>query len=338
MKLAVLGLGFMGSTHVKALLEIPGVKLAGVCSQDDVALTGDFRHIQGNLGGPGERFDFSGLKASRDIEPILSDPDIDAVDLCLPTNLHAEVAIEALRAGKHVLVEKPIALHGSEADRMIAEAERAGRILMSAQVLRFLPPYMALRDAMKQGQLGLIRSALFRRRCAAPAWGGWLKRPELSGGGVFDLLIHDVDMCVHLFGKPERIAATGYCDEARGVDLMTAQFSYADGGVVVVTGGWHHPKSYPFSMEYTVVTDGGTLDFSSSGRAPTLYGEDGTEHTLPVSAQDGYVAEIKYFIECCRAGRKPEMCPPSESADAVKLMRLMLEARNRNGEWIECNI
>ncbi len=337
MKLAVLGLGFMGSTHIRALPTIQGVELAAVYGRNEAALSGDFRHIQGNLGGPGEIVDFSKVKKYREIEQVIADPEIEAVDLCLPTDLHDGVAIEALRAGKHVLVEKPLALDGVAADYMIAEAERSGRILMAAQVLRFMPPYVALREAMNRGQLGLVRSALFRRRCAAPAWGGWLKHPEKSGGGVFDLLIHDVDMCLHLFGKPEKVAATGYDDQAHGVDIIHAQFLYSHGGVVLVTGGWHHPKSYPFSMEYTVIADGATIDYSSAGRPPTLYREDGSEEKLELADRDGYAEELRYFVESCRSGQQPELCPARESAEAVKLARLMLEARNRNGEWIECN-
>jgi predicted dehydrogenase len=338
MKLAILGLGFMGSTHLKALRSVAGVELAAVCSDDARALSGDLRSIQGNIGGPGELLDFSGIKTSSELEPILADPDIDAVDICLPTHMHAPVAIEAMRAGKHVLVEKPMALDGVAADRMLAEAERSGKILMTAQVLRFFPAYVALREALAGGKLGPVRSAVFRRRCAAPAWGGWLKSADKSGGGVFDLLIHDVDMSLHLFGKPVAMEATGYNDDSRGVDIIHAEFFYSHGGVALITGGWHHPKSYPFSMEYTVVSDGGTVEYSSTGREPALYREDGTEEKLKVVESDGYSAEIQYFVDCCHRGRQPDICPPGESADAVKLARLMLEARNRNGERLECNL
>ena len=336
MKFAVLGLGFMGSTHVKALRNIPGVELVAVCSYDDVALSGDFRHIQGNLGGPGEVMDFSAVRKYREIEQVVADPEVEAVDLCLPTDLHADATIAALRSGKHVLVEKPMALDGAAADRMVAESRNTGKILMTAQVLRFFPAYIALRDAIGQGKLGPMRSAIFRRRCAAPSWGGWLNRPEISGGGVFDLLIHDVDMCLHLFGKPQSVSATGYEDLARGIDIIHAQFHYSGAVSVLVTGGWHHPKAYPFAMEYTVVTDGGTLDFSSAGREPALYRADGVEEKLRLPEQDGYAAEIQYFVDCCRTGQPPAICPPGESADAVKLARRMLEARSRNGEKIEC--
>lgn len=328
----------MGVTHLKAMRANPNVELVAVCSNDERALSGDMTGIQGNFGGPGERLDFSDLRRYRDVEDALADPDIEAVDLCLPTDMHAAVAIEALRAGKHVLVEKPMALDGAATERMMKAAGESGKILMTAQVLRFFPQYMAAREALSGGQLGLVRSAIFRRRCAAPGWGGWLRQADKSGGGVFDLLIHDVDMALHLFGKPVSLEATGYTDDARGIDIIHGEMYYSDGGVVLITGGWHHPKSYPFSMEYTIVSDGGTLEYNSAGREPTLYREDGTEHKLPVADQDGYAAEIAYFVECCRAGKQPEICPPQESADAVKLMRLMLEARNRNGERIECNL
>ncbi len=294
--------------------------------------------IQGNLGGPGERFDFEHVATYLEIEQLLADPSLDAIDICLPTDLHADVAVEALRAGKHVLVEKPMALDHASAQRMLGEARQRGLILMTGQILRFHPVYQVLRDRLRDGQLGSVRWAMFRRRCAAPAWSAWLSDANRSGGGVFDLLIHDVDMCLHLFGKPATISATGYEALDSGIDLIMAELHYPGLGTAFVSGGWHHPKSYPFSMEYTVVADGGTFEFSSNGKPPTLYHSSGEAEILPLGEQDGYEAEIRYFLDCCRTGQSPELCPPEESAAAVALTRLLLEARNRNGEVIECNL
>src|SRR5205807_428336 len=100
----------------------------------------------------------------------------------LGLGLMGRTHLKALRAGKHVLVEKPMALDGEAADRMIREAEARGRVLMTAQVLRFFPEYMALEQAIRAPELGRVRCATFRRRCGAPAWGGWLKDPLQSGG------------------------------------------------------------------------------------------------------------------------------------------------------------
>ena len=336
--MAVLGLGFMGSTHLQALRRIAGARLAAVFDFDEARLSGDLSSVQGNIGGAGGKLDFSSVGRYRDLEPLLADPQVDAVDICLPTHHHADVATRALRAGKHVLVEKPMALDGASADRMADEADRSKRILMTAHVLRFWPAYAALRDAVRQGKLGAARCATLRRRCAAPGWGGWLLDPAKSGGGAFDLLIHDVDMALHVFGKPEAVAATGSVDESAGIDCLNAQLYYPDGCVVSILGGWHNRGKFPFSMEYTVTFDGGTIDFSSAGRPATLFAADGTERVLAAADADAYAAELDYFIACCRDGRSPEACPPRESADAVKLMLRILEARSRRGEKIPCRI
>ncbi len=326
----------MGSTHLKALKNIPGVEVAAVASQDEQRLSGDLSDIQGNIGGPGEKMDFSGVKKYRDAAEAARDPDVDAVDICLPTDQHAPIAIAALRAGKHVLVEKPMALDGAAADEMVAEAERNGRVLMVAQVLRFFPAYRAAAEMVHAGKLGPIRSALFRRRCAAPGWSKWMQDSARSGGGVFDLLIHDVDFALHLLGAPAAVSAAGYEDMPRGIDQISAQLWYPQAVSVTVTGGWHHPKAYPFSMEFTIVGDAGTLDYSSAGRPLTLYRADGEEQAVATGDVDGYWAELKYFVECAGQGRKPEICPPEESAAAVKWTRLMVESRSKNGEKLAC--
>jgi len=294
--------------------------------------------VQGNIGGPGEKLDFGGLVKYRDIGEVLEDARVEAVDICLPTNLHARVAVKALRAGKHVLVEKPMALDALSARDMIAASKRYRRVLMVAQVLRFFPVYDVLRELVSSARIGTVRSAFFRRRCAAPGWGGWLADPGQSGGGVFDLLIHDIDMALHLFGKPAGVAATGYEALPSGVDVITSELHYPEGPTVVLAGGWHHPKSYPFSMEYTVIADEGTVEYSSAGRPPTVYHSDGRVEPLALKEQDGYRAQIEYFFQCCRDGSRPELCPPEESADAVTLARCLLEARRRNGEITRCNL
>ncbi len=336
MRIAVLGLGFMGSTHIKAMRTLPKVTLSAICSNNAAALEGDMSGIQGNLGGPGERFDFSQVRKYREVAAALADPDVDAVDICLPTDLHSSVALAALRAGKHVLLEKPMALNGAECDALITEAEKQQKTLMIAHVLRFFPMYQSLHEALPK--LGAARNAIFRRRCAAPAWSQWLKDKSKSGGGVFDLLIHDYDVALWMFGKPAQVSAVGFEALEQGMDVITAQLHYASGLTVTVTGGWHHPKSYPFSMEYTVVCDGGSVEYSSTGKPPVLYASDGSEHPLPQGSHDGYAEEIRYFADCAATGDAPVRCSPVHSAEATKLALLCNEARLKNGEKIECRI
>lgn len=326
----------MGSTHLQAWARIPEAQIVAVMGRNETRLSGDFSSIQGNLGGPGVKMDFSAVRKYRSADELLADPDVEAVDICLPTFLHARVAIQALRAGKHVLCEKPMALDGADADAMILEAERSARILMVAHVLRFFPAYRELSRLVKSGALGQIRSAFFRRRTAVPAWGPWELDKQQSGGGVFDLLIHDVDQSQHLFGVPESISSTGYEDMANGVDAISSEFHYPGVRQVTIGGGWFHRGEYPFSMEFTVTGDRGVVEYSSAGRPVTVYWADGRREELEPRETDGYEAEIAYFLDCCRSDRPPVECPPPESSLAVKLTKLMVEARERKGEKVPC--
>jgi predicted dehydrogenase len=275
-RIAVIGSGFMGRTHADAIARIPRIELARRA----------FAHA-------------------------LVDPEIDAVDLCITTDQHASVAIQALRAGKHVLVEKPMALDAASCDRMIAEAVRQDRVLMVAHVLRFSPAYLMLEKSLRAET---VRAATFRRQSARPDWASWFGDPARSGGGVFDLIIHDVDMALHLFGAPVAISSTG------SGDLISAKLHHAN-LAIDISGGWYTP-GFPFSMEYLIATDGSTLHYNSLNPVPEI------------EPADGYAAEIAYFAECVRKHKQPSRCPPRESAQAVRLMLALIAARERNGEKI----
>ena len=130
----------------------------------------------------------------------------------------------------------------------------------------------------------------------------------------------------------------GADDLPAGIDLITAQLHYPGIGSVIVTGGWHHPQSYPFSMEYTASFQGGTIEFSTAGRPATLYSSSGGAEELKLPAVDGFAAELAYFASCVNSGKQPGRCPPLESAQATKLTLLLNEARTRNGEKVPCLI
>jgi len=329
LNIAVVGLGFMGVTHLKAWRNVPAARLHAVVDADARRLTGDLSSVGGNMGATGEKFDFSDVRGYQSLDEALKDPEIHAVDLCLPTDQHVPAATAALRAGKHVLTEKPISLDVPAAEALIREAENNGRILMAAHVLRFFPAYEKLAESLSAGSP--VRSAFFRRRCAAPVWSPWLRDPSRSGGGVLDLLIHDADFCISLWGMPESVRARGYTDLPRGIDLIHADLIYPGLGPVMITGGWHHPNSYPFSMEFTVSSDAATFEWSSASADFREHGQDGEARSIPLSDHDAFTAELAYFADCVTANVQPERCPPAQSAQAVALMRQMLESRDKNG-------
>jgi UDP-N-acetylglucosamine 3-dehydrogenase len=246
------------------------------------------------------------------------------VDLCTPTDQHAPEAIAALRAGKHVLVEKPLALTGDLADEVIEEAERSGRVVMTAQVLRFMPAYVRAKELLPR--IGRVRSATFRRRCAAPAWSQWLTDPKRSGGGAFDLLIHDVDYACWLFGSPLGVRATGSLNAGLGLDTLAGELDY-DGFTVGIGGGWHLNGEYPFSMEFTIVGEGGVLEYSSTSGGLSFYPLGAAKEEIALPPEDAFEKELAHFRDCVRGGAASTICPPRESANAVKVMELLVSSR-----------
>jgi predicted dehydrogenase len=214
----------------------------------------------------------------------------------------------------------------------LTAAAASGKVLMVGHVLRYWPDYVAALKLVQSGQLGKLRSAFLRRKCAAPAWSPWLRDKAKSGGAVMDLLIHDFDFCRQLLGVPSRVEAKGIEDSAKGVDLIEARLDYGpEGPQVVVSGGWHHPAGYPFSMEFTLVCEEGTLDFRSGDRPLTLYRADGSFEAVEMPQQDGFEAELAAFAAACRSGKPPAVCPPDESADAVAMASAADASRNDAG-------
>src|SRR5271170_4388613 len=136
----------MGATHLSAFQAIDGVEIAAVSSTNPKALEGDLSGAGGNLGREAGVFDFSAVGKFADWRTLVQHHAVDAVDICLPTYLHREATVLALEAGKHVLLEKPMALDAAQCDAILDAAARSKQVLMVAQVLRFWPEYVALRS------------------------------------------------------------------------------------------------------------------------------------------------------------------------------------------------
>ena len=169
-RIGIVGIGFMGMIHYLAARKLQGATVTALHSRDAKKLAGDWRSIQGNFGPRGEMMDLAGVKKYDRLEALLADPEIDLVDICLPTHLHAPTAIQALKAGKHVLVEKAIALTTEEADAMVAAARDAGKRLMVAHVLPFFPEFAYAAEAIRSGRYGKVLAAHFLRVISKPDW------------------------------------------------------------------------------------------------------------------------------------------------------------------------
>lgn len=316
----IVGIGFMGVTHFKSMDRVKGGKVRAIVSSDPSKRRGDWRSIQGNFGGGGGRQDLRGVMCYAALEDLLADPGIDLVDICLPTHMHVEAGVQALNAGKHVLVEKPMAVDVDGAERLLRAAERVGRQVMVAHVLRFFPEFALIRRLSDQNEFGPVKGARFRRIISPPTWydPGDVERVQSF---TADLHIHDVDFVCHMFGLPRAVTSVGYTDKAGIIEHIDTQYHYGDGGpVVTAEGGWMVQQGCPFEHGYDIYFEQATLKFNSSwDPAPRLLTADGKVRKPRLSRRDGFASELQEAVNAVRTGEPSHMIDGRYGRDSLRL-------------------
>jgi len=321
-KVGVIGLGMMGGTHLDVYAQRDDVEVVAISDANPRRLSGE-ASAKGNIEGQAQQgFDVKSTDAKRydDGMALIDDPNVDLVDICLPTPLHHKFGLAALASGKHVLLEKPFTRTHAEAVELVKAADKADGMMMVAMCMRFWPEWVFLKNAVELQTYGKVRSAVFRRVASHPG-GPFYSSGEQSGGALLDLHIHDVDFVQHLFGMPKSVMSRGYAAPTSAIDHVTTMFEYDDIPMVVAEGGWAMAPTFGFSMRYTVNFERATAVFDI-GQSPTLtlheHGRD--EPTAPqVAAGMGYEHEIAYFLECIQRGTKPETVTPQSAADTIRI-------------------
>ncbi|GMV97599.1 MAG: hypothetical protein AMXMBFR83_19560 [Phycisphaerae bacterium] len=323
--MGIIGAGFIGRNHYNQYEKMTGrAKVVALCDKDADRRAGDWSKVLGNLAdAQGTKRDLGDIRPTSDWKEIVNDPQIDLVDICAPTFLHRDIAVAALQAGKSVLCEKPMALSVEQCDEMLAAAAASRGKFMIAQCIRFWPEYVLLREAVRSGAYGPLRCLELRRCAGTPDYsmGNWITNPELSGGAVLDLHVHDVDFALGLLGKPEAVSAQGYERKGGGVDRVHAQWFYPGGGrVVQLIGAWDLPTGTKFNMGYTAVFEQAALTFDMNPDVPLrLLRAHQEPQLLTPPAKDAYYGEIEHLLECIEQDRQPTISTARESRDAVAI-------------------
>ena len=327
-RVGIVGVGFMGWIHWLAYQRVAGVRVAAISTRNKRRLAGDWHGIQGNFGPPGEQVDLSGIATYADIDALLADPQIDLVDITLPTSLHADVAIRALQAGKHVLCEKPMALRLADCRRMVAAAKKANRLLMIAHVLPFFPEYDWALKTIRGGNYGRVRGGAFRRVIANPAWLKNFWSPEHIGGPMIDLHVHDAHFIRLVFGLPAEVVTVGRLRNGLP-EFWHSQFRFADNDLVVeATSGTIDQQGRPFTHAYEIHLERATLAFDfavfgSEGRylcEPTLLDNNGGVQRPTLSGGDpieAFANELREVVRSIRDGKTSEILGAILAQDAM---------------------
>ncbi len=322
-RIGIVGLGFMGMIHYLAAQRLRDARVTALCSRDAKKLSGDWRGIRGNFGPPGEIMDLSGVKKYTSLDALLADPEIDLVDICTPTDQHPAMAVAALKAGKHVLVEKAIALQPADADAMVAAARQAGRLLMVAHVLPFFPEFAYAAQMIRGGQYGKLLGAHFKRVISRPDWSAEIGDAAKTGGPAVDLHIHDTHFIGLVCGVPTRVFSTGVI-EGDAVAYLTTQYLYGPGGPAVsCSSGAIAQSGRPFVHGYEIYLEKATLIYESGTCPLTLLTADGKSEQPALSGGGdeitAFATEIQTAVDGVTAGKEPDLLSGKLARDALVL-------------------
>ncbi|MFO0821963.1 MAG: Gfo/Idh/MocA family oxidoreductase [Gemmataceae bacterium] len=322
-RIGIVGLGFMGRIHFLASQRLKSAKIAAVCSRDQAKLAGDWRNTRGNFGPEPGHVDLAGIKKYADVKDLLADPEIDLIDICTVTDQHAPLAIQALKAGKHVLVEKAIALSTADADAMVAAAKSSGKLLMVAHVLPFFPEFQFAADAIRSGKYGKLVGAHFKRVIAKPDWSADIGDAAKTGGPAVDLHIHDTHFIGLVCGVPKQVFSVGTV-EKDAVTYLTTSYLYGPGGpAVTCSSGAVYMKGRPFCHGYEIYLEKATLLYDSGGVPLTLLTADGKSEqpALPGGGDPltAFAEEIQTAVDGVVSGKEPDLLSGQLARDALVL-------------------
>jgi predicted dehydrogenase len=313
--IGIVGIGFMGMIHYLAAKGLTGGRVTAVCSRDPKKRAGDWTGIHGNFGPKGTQMDLSGVAGHAEFDALLADPNVDLVDLCVPNDGHARMAVQALEAGKHVLVEKPIALNVADADAMLAAARSSGKLLMVAHVLPFFTEFAYALDAVQSGRYGRLQAAHLTRVISKPDWSSGIADADRSGGPAIDLHIHDTHYLALLCGVPKAVHSRGVVEGEAVVHLSTEYLYDTPNLAVSAVSGAISQAGRPFAHGFDLYLERATLSFSFA----SLAGE-GQSNPLALILPDGsverpdlgsgdpieaFTRELTVAVEAAASGTEP---------------------------------
>ncbi|HVO70146.1 MAG TPA: Gfo/Idh/MocA family oxidoreductase [Aggregatilineaceae bacterium] len=319
LRVGVLGAGSMGRTHTAGWVQTPA-QLVGVYAADAAQMH--------------RLADQYKLRAFASYDELLAAADV--VDICTPTYLHHDHVLQAARAGKHIICEKPLALGVSQGQAMVSACEKAGVRLLVAQVVRFFPEYAAAKAVVDRGEIGRVAVIRLTRCNFQPKLGAdnWFLDPARSGGMMLDLMIHDFDYARWVAGDVESVFARSIRSRSpeAPLDYALAILRHSSGAISNVEGGWAYPPPM-FRTALEIAGDGGLIEHPAESSTPLgVYlkqsaSGDSPEVGLPMSPmlKDPYTTEVKHFYDVLANGAVPRVTAQDGLA-AVAIARAAVES------------
>ena len=332
-KVAIVGFGGIARAHYAGYKilkkENAPVKVVAVC---DIDLTRFTEHIKINIESEETALD-KDIKTYGSVDELIANADFDMADICLPSFLHKEFTVKLLKAGKHVMCEKPMSLTSAECEEMIAAAKESGKKLMIGQCLRFNAAYSYLKDCVSDGRFGKIRNLFMTRKSAQPRWGfeNWFANTERSGGCILDMHIHDIDMARYLLGEPYAVSCLSY-DAVTRWAVINSRLYYKD-VMVVADGSWDESDTVKFKSGYSARFENAQVICDSDG--VKVMPDKGEAFKPELPSTNHMAEEIRFFTSTILDETKiNEKNPPESACMTVKLVEKLRDSAEKNGEIV----
>lgn len=328
-KVAVIGFGFMGITHSLNILKCKNLELVAIIEKDVNSISEKLEQKTGNLDtGDIDIKAFNKIPVYSTLNSCLENEKLDAVHVCVHTDLHFPIVKEALNNGLHVLVEKPFCLDIKEGEELIEIAKEKNLILMVAHVVRFMSPYKKLVEMIDSEKYGKLKFLSLSRFTGLPDWGQWKEKQKnfgISGGALFDLVIHDIDFAAFALQEtPEKIESTVLPGKLSNHDYVNSIWHFPAKNIIVkIEGGNIFPTSYPFQAGFTAIFENATVSFSSNSADHIFIdNKNGRTEIDAGDLDEGYFNEIALFSESLENGILNEKYSPESALETIRLCYL----------------
>ncbi|MCL4299718.1 MAG: Gfo/Idh/MocA family oxidoreductase [Anaerolineae bacterium] len=313
----VIGLGWFGEHHVDALQQLPMAEVTAVCTRRPERV----KEVAEKYQVP---------KRYTNYQDLLADPEIDMVTVVTHVGDHVQPTVDALQAGKHVFLEKPMADSVEACDQIIAAVEQSDKCFMVGHICRFDTVYALAKEEIEAGQIGQILTMHARRNLAK-----WITESHLHKvSALFGDGVHDLDLMFWYSGaKPKTVYAQSLNTRPHlpNDDLGWAMFRLDSGAIAVIENVWCLPENVPFAIhaQMEIVGTEGAIYIDNSGNHYTLLTKKGLNYPQSTywpkvhGMRRGYLKEeFDYFLKCIATGEQPSVITPQESKAVVHAMKM----------------
>lgn len=326
MKAVIIGCGLIARSHAQALFEISGAKLMAVCDQRIEAaqsIANEYKCI-----------------AYNDAANMLADIKPDVAVICVPTYFHNHYVKLCAKFGVHVLCEKPLERTVEACIDLVNTVKKSNIIFMTAQVVRFWAGYVEIKEMFDNDEIGDVYMMHLRRVSSkAGQYGQWLFSPELGGGAMHDMLVHDVDFLRYVAGPFEQCYANAAKDETNCYNNVMANIIHKNGVHAVAEVSFTMQTGYPFSFSVNIAGTKATVEYSYSAGATIadrensksemkVWRKDVGLEVKQVKMYDAYKRQMEYFLNCVKERKQPEIITPEQSLEVIT----MIDALHRSAD------